>query len=67
MHRDIKPSNLIVTKQGVIKILDLGLARFDEQQPGEAELTGTGQLIGAIDYMAPEQGDDMTYLPTLAG
>ena len=62
VHRDIKPSNLMLATgpQGVqVKILDLGLALLDEQQPaGSGELTSTGQIMGTIDYMAPEQAGD---------
>jgi serine/threonine protein kinase len=53
IHRDLKPSNLMVTKQGQIKILDLGLARL---QAGNSEgLTSDFQIMGTADYMAPEQ------------
>lgn len=55
VHRDIKPSNLILNVQGVIKILDLGLARFQSDQPEDKELTGTEQTMGTADYIAPEQ------------
>ncbi len=52
VHCDVKPSNLLVNNQGVIKILDLGLARLnqsdDGREPGEP-------TFGTVDYMAPEQ------------
>ena len=54
IHRDIKPSNLWVTDQGVVKILDLGLARAAEAQ-GEGQTTETGAMMGTPDYIAPEQ------------
>jgi len=58
VHRDIKPSNLILTSDGVVKVLDLGLARL-RSGPAESEgLTESGQMMGTLDYMAPEQADD---------
>jgi hypothetical protein len=57
VHRDIKPSNFMVTTQGVVRLLDLGLARFESDQAPE-EVTGTGQPMGTIEYMAPEQISD---------
>jgi serine/threonine protein kinase len=59
VHRDIKPGNLMLTFEGQVKILDMGLALLDEMRgPGKAELTSTGQLMGTLDYMAPEQGSN---------
>ena len=57
-HRDIKPSNLFLTNNGVVKILDLGLARVLTEQLGENELTGSGNVLGTLDYMSPEQATD---------
>src|SRR5208283_1745660 len=54
VHRDIKPGNLLVDRQGTVKILDLGLARF-AQEPSEVLTLG---VIGTPDYLAPEQGLD---------
>ena len=58
VHRDIKPSNLMLTKDGTVKILDFGLARMSGELSNEPNLTGTGVILGSIDYMVPEQADD---------
>ena len=51
IHRDVKPGNLLVTRDGVVKILDFGVAKL----AGEGGHTGTGALLGTPSYMAPEQ------------
>jgi serine/threonine protein kinase/Leucine-rich repeat (LRR) protein len=58
VHRDIKPSNLMLSVNGQTKILDLGLALLDSGQTGNENLTGDCQLMGTIDYIAPEQAGD---------
>ena len=55
LHRDIKPSNLIVSQQGIVKILDAGLAKRHAETENDDSLTGTGDVIGTPDYMSPEQ------------
>jgi TonB family protein len=50
VHRDIKPSNVMVDGEGVVRILDFGIARL-----GDGGLTRTGAVLGTLNYMAPEQ------------
>jgi len=57
VHRDIKPSNLMLTRDGQVKILDLGLARILSTTASQA-LTISGQMMGTPDYLAPEQACD---------
>ncbi|NQV29153.1 MAG: serine/threonine protein kinase [Rhodopirellula sp.] len=57
-HRDLKPSNLMVTRDGVVKILDLGMARLLDIEDRDERLTSIGDVMGTPDYMAPEQWQD---------
>jgi serine/threonine-protein kinase len=51
VHRDIKPGNLLITPNGEVKITDFGIARVADQ----VSLTATGQVMGTVQYLAPEQ------------
>src|SRR5579872_1292181 len=50
IHRDVKPGNVVVLKDGVVKIVDFGIAQL-----GNERFTRTGQVIGSLYYMSPEQ------------
>ncbi len=54
VHRDIKPGNLLVDRTGTVKILDMGLSRFYNEE----ESVLTKDVLGTIDYLAPEQARD---------
>jgi serine/threonine-protein kinase len=51
VHRDVKPGNLLITPNGKVKITDFGIARVADQ----VALTATGQVMGTVQYLAPEQ------------
>jgi serine/threonine protein kinase/sugar lactone lactonase YvrE len=56
VHRDIKPENIMVRADGVVKVLDFGLAQFVEQPAGiDESISHPGLALGTIKYMSPEQ------------
>lgn len=58
VHRDLKPSNVIITPSGKAKLLDLGLARWYEDDHNEHLVVGERRMVGSFDYMAPEQASN---------
>ena len=59
VHRDIKPGNLLITPDSKVKITDFGIARVGDQVP----LTKTGQVMGTVQYLAPEQATGKASTP----
>ncbi len=58
VHRDIKPGNILVERTGVVKILDMGLARFFNDEDDMLTKKFDGNNMGTLDYQAPEQAVD---------
>jgi serine/threonine-protein kinase len=60
VHRDVKPGNLLITPNGKVKITDFGIARVADQ----VALTATGQVMGTVQYLAPEQATGKQATPS---
>jgi serine/threonine protein kinase len=60
VHRDVKPGNLLITPDGHVKITDFGIARVADQ----VSLTATGQVMGTVQYLAPEQATGKSATPS---
>ena len=58
IHRDVKPANLLVDQKSVIKVLDLGLARFTNEDKASLTVAYDENILGTADYLAPEQAVD---------
>ena len=55
IHRDVKPANLLIDRKNVIKLLDLGLARFTDAEKASLTVEHDENVLGTADYLAPEQ------------
>jgi len=60
IHRDVKPANLLRDRSGIVKVADLGLARFQNRNDTSMDaITQLGGVLGTVDYMPPEQAMDL--------
>ncbi len=55
IHRDVKPANLFINRDGMIKVLDLGLALFADESQASVTMEHNDKVLGTADYLAPEQ------------
>jgi len=59
IHRDVKPANLLANQKGIIKVLDMGLAKFDEDEDATSlTIEHDENVLGTVDYLSPEQAVD---------
>ena len=58
IHRDVKPANLLVDQKSMVKVLDLGLARFTDDERASLTVQYDENVLGTADYLAPEQAID---------
>lgn len=66
LHRDLKPANIMIRTDGEPLVTDFGLAKIHDVDRQEASVSMSGQLIGTIEYMAPEQARDTSELTSSA-
>jgi eukaryotic-like serine/threonine-protein kinase len=62
VHRDLKPENILVRDDGTPKVVDFGIARFKHQD--DTRLTGTGVMLGTLEYASPEQASGRSHYVT---
>ncbi len=55
IHRDVKPANLLVNREGIVKVLDLGLALMTDDEQSSLTIEHNDKVLGTADYLAPEQ------------
>ncbi|NLF08710.1 MAG: serine/threonine protein kinase, partial [Pirellulaceae bacterium] len=66
IHRDVKPANLLIAPKNIVKILDLGLARFTKEDTASLTVAYDENVLGTADYLAPEQALDSHSVDTRA-
>lgn len=60
IHRDLKPANIMINDSGAVKVLDFGLVALQDEL---SEITGTGEIVGTLSYISPEQLRDESTTP----